>query len=98
MFSPAILNDSLKVNFFAFDLFELRVAINIAQVTERLVKILNLETDEFYKLNDELDICLNQAKNLGMRGNLIDAAMTVKLLRDNVKWEAAVSCRIWNFT
>jgi len=41
-------------------------------VTENLRKIINMEIENDYELNDLLDICLSKAKNIGMRGELID--------------------------
>ena len=41
-------------------------------VTENLTKILNMDTKDDSELNDLLDICLSKAKNIGMRGELID--------------------------
>jgi hypothetical protein len=56
-------------------------------VTTNLMKIINMETDEDSELNDLLDICLSKAKNINMRGDLIDACYAIKIFRDKLTKE-----------
>ena len=53
-------------------------------VTENLRKIINMEIENDYELNDLLDICLSKAKNIGMRGELIDVWSGIKDFRDKM--------------
>jgi len=57
------------------------------------MKVINMETGRFLiltstendnELNDILDICLSKAKNINMRGDLIDACIAIKIFRDKI--------------
>ncbi|CAI2382180.1 unnamed protein product [Moneuplotes crassus] len=56
-------------------------------VTENLVKVVNMDTENDHELNDLLDICLSKAKNIGMRGELIDIGYAIKDFRDRATSE-----------
>ena len=46
-----------------------------------------MDSENDYELNDILDICLSKAKNIGMRGDLIDACTAIKIFRDHINYE-----------
>ena len=56
------------------------IAQNIAK---DLIKVLNMELTDDNELNSMLENALNEAKRIGMRGEIIDVAMTLKMLRNN---------------
>ena len=53
-------------------------------VTSNLIQVLNMTSEQEHELNDLLDICLSKARNIGMRGELIDVWNAIKTFRDKM--------------
>lgn len=48
-----------------------------------LLRVINMELLDDNELNAMLDNALNEARRIGMRGEIIDVAITLKMLRNN---------------
>ena len=59
------------------------LSIIASNVAKDLLKVLNMELLDDNELNIMLDNALNEAKRIGMRGEIIDVAITLKMLRNN---------------
>jgi hypothetical protein len=54
-------------------------------VARDLIKVLNMDPRlEDNELNEMLDHALDEAKRIGMRGEIIDVAITLKMMRNNL--------------
>jgi len=58
----------------------------VAQTVARdLIRVLNMDPRmEDNELNEMLDHALDEAKRIGMRGEIIDVAITLKMMRNNL--------------
>lgn len=54
-----------------------------AKVAKDLLKVINMELTDDNTLNNLLESALSEAKRIGMRGEVLDIAVTLKMLRDN---------------
>ena len=59
------------------------LSIVAAGVAKDLLKVINMELIDDNELNAMLDNALNEARRIGMRGEIIDVAITLKMLRNN---------------
>ncbi len=54
-----------------------------ASIAKDIIKVINMELLDDNELNEMLDKALNEARRIGMRGEIIDVAVTLKMLRNN---------------
>jgi hypothetical protein len=59
------------------------LSIIAANVAKNLIRVLNMEVLDDNELNSILDRSLDEAKRIGMRGEIIDAALILKMMRNN---------------
>lgn len=59
------------------------LSIVASGVAKDLLRVLNMELIDDNELNLMLDNGLNEARRIGMRGEIIDIAVTLKMLRNN---------------
>jgi hypothetical protein len=61
------------------------LSIVASTVARDLMRVLNMETRlDDNELNTLLDHALSEAKRIGMRGEVIDVAVTLKMMRNNL--------------
>ena len=54
------------------------------KVAEQMIYILNMEMRDDNEINRALDWCLEEAKKIGLRGEIVDVCFTLKMLRENI--------------
>ena len=63
------------------------LSVLAANVAKDMLKVINMELQDDNLLNKVLDKALAEAKRIGMRGEIIDIAITLKMLRNNLLQE-----------
>ena len=48
-----------------------------------MIYIMNMEMRDDNEINRALDWCLEEAKKIGLRGEIVDVCFTLKMLREN---------------
>ena len=59
------------------------LSIVASTIAKDIIKVINMELLDDNELNTMLDNALNEAKRIGMRGEILDIAVTLKMMRNN---------------